>query len=452
MYDLVVIGGGTGGLVSAQIAAGLGARVLLAEQARTGGDCLWTGCVPSKALLAAAARAQDMRRAADVGLTAVEPEVDLGVVMAWVRAAQATIAPVDSPERLRAAGVEVVHGHACFTGPVQIDIDGRPVRFRRAIVATGSGPRAAPGARTTDDIWDVEQLPERLLVRGGGPTGCELAQAFARLGSAVTLAERADRLLPELDGDAGDVIARRLRAEGVDVRLAGVATPAGFDLVLDATGRMADTAGLGLEAAGIDAARDGIVADGRLRTTNRRVFAVGDVVAGAPRQTHVAAHHARVATPNALVGTRRRVERDAVPSVVYTDPEVATVGLSLRAARERWGAEAVVAQAGYDALDRAIVSAQTDGFARLVGDPKGRLVGATIVGAAAGESIAELTAWIATGAKLAAVSRTIHAYPTFAEGAARAADARALERLREMPGRGALRAGFAIARALARAR
>ena len=452
MYDLVVIGGGTGGLVSAQIAAGLGARVLLAERERTGGDCLWTGCVPSKALLAAAARAQDMRRAADVGLTAVEPEVDLAAVMAWVRASQATIAPVDSPERLRATGVEVVHGHARFTGGARIEIDGRVVRFRRAIVATGSRPHAAPGARTTDDIWDVEQLPERLLVRGGGPTGCELAQAFARLGSTVALAERAGRLLGRTSTRSGRgdrlAAARRGRgcAPGVDE------APAGFDLVLDATGRVADTAGLGLESAGIDAGHDGIVVDDRLRTTNRRVYAVGDVVAGAPRQTHVAAHHARVATPNALVGLRGRVERDAVPRVVFTDPEVATVGLGLRAARERWGEKAVVARAGYDEVDRAIVSAKTDGFAQLVGDPRGRLVGATIVGPAAGESIAELTAWIATGAKLAAVSRTIHAYPTFAEGAARAADARALAQLRAMPGRGALRAGFAVARVLAHAR
>lgn len=455
IYDLVVIGGGTAGLVSAHIAAMVGARVAMVERdAHPGGDCLWTGCVPSKALLAAAELAHRMRDAGAVGLAPVTPEIDFARVMAHVRGARDTIAPHDSAERLRAAGVEVVHGAAAFTSERSVTVGARELRFRRAILATGSRPATRPGALSTDTVWDLDVLPARLLVIGGGPVGCELAQAFARLGSAVTLCEAAPRLLGNEDERAGALVAERLRAEGVDVRT-DTSDPdtAGFDQVLVAAGRVCDTAGLGLARAGIETDADGFVTvDARLRTSNRRVFAAGDVVADAPHFTHVAAHHARVAVPNALFGARTKVETAAVPRVTYTDPEVASVGLSAPAARERWGAKARVVDADYGEVDRAITAGVPYGFARLVGDPRGRLVGATVAAPAAGEAIAELTAWLSQGAGVAAVSRTIHAYPTFAEGPSRAADEHLRERFARTRIRPALRVLFAARRALSAAR
>ena len=446
-YDLAIIGGGTGGLVSAHIAAGLGARVVLVERARTGGDCLWTGCVPSKSLLAAAELAHRMRTADRVGLQPVRPEIDFASVMARVRQAQAVIEPHDSPERLRAAGVEVVHADAAFTGPRTLRAGGREIRFRRAIVATGSRPAvpAVPGLPdaaplTSENVWDLGELPRRLLVVGGGPLGCELGQAFARLGSAVTLIQSGPRLLPRDEPRAGELIARSLQADGVDVRTGvrlesvearagggGTATlPGGasieFDRILVAAGREPGTEGLCLDAAGVELAEDGAVrVDGRMRTSNTGVYAVGDVTGEMPF-THVAAHHARVATPNALLGLRRHAAHEHIPWVTFTDPEVAHVGLTTEQARARWGDGAVTAEADYADLDRAITAGEPSGFALLVGDPRGRLVGATVAAPAAGEAIAELTARMAQKAKIDAVSTTVHAYPTFAEGPSRAAD------------------------------
>ena len=455
IYDLVVIGGGTAGLVSAHLAAMLGARVVMVErEAHPGGDCLWTGCVPSKALLAAAELAQRMRAAGDVGLTPVEPEIDFARVMDHVRGARTAIAPHDSAERLRAAGAEVVRGEAAFAGEDTVVVGARTLRFRRAIVATGSRPAARAGALTSDTVWDLEELPARLLVIGGGAVGCELAQAFARLGSAVALCEAAPRLLPGEDERASALLEARLRDEGVEVRTsASDPDQTGFDRVLVAAGRVPDTAALGLRRAGVRTGTDGaVIADARLRTSNPRVFAAGDVVASAPHFTHVAAHHARVATPNALFGARTKVETAAVPRVTYTDPEVAAVGLSAAAARSRWGERARIVDADYGELDRAITAGVPYGFARLVGDPRGRLVGATVAAPGAGESIAELTAWLSQGASIAKVSQTIHAYPTFAEGPSRAADEYLRERFARTRARPALRVLFTVRRTLSAAR
>jgi len=481
-----VVGGGTGGLVGALIAAGLGARVVLVERERTGGDCLWTGCVPSKALLASAALAQRMRDAGGLGLPAVDPQVDLAAVMRHVQAAQAALEPQDSPERLRAAGVEVIQAQARFTGPRSLAVDGRELRFRRALVATGSHP-VVPGVvrdadpLTSDTVWDLRELPRRLLVLGGGAVGCELGQAFARLGAQVTLVESEARLLGHEEATASRLIAERLAGEGVDIRLgrrvtavaglpaapgaaggrrtADVATldgPAGreeveFDRVLVATGREPRTGDLGVDRAGIALdARAAIVADGRLRTANPAVYAAGDVVAGGLPFTHVAAHHARVATPNAVLGLRRRVDHGAVPWVTFTDPEVARVGLTAAQARERWGDRSVVVDFDYAQLDRAVAAGTGYGFARLVGDRRRRLVGATIAAPGGGEAIAELTAWLTRKAKLDAVSRTVHAYPTLAEGPARAADEHVRRRLLDARTRALVRPLLTVRRVLAR--
>lgn len=444
-YDLVIIGGGTGGLISALIAAGAGARVALIERERTGGDCLWTGCVPSKSLIAAAELAHRMRRADAVGLAPVEPVIDFPRVIEHVRDSIRAIQPQDSPERLRDAGIDVIQAHGRFTAPDRIDAGGRELRWRTAIIATGSRPvipsipgLAAVDPLTTDTVWELRDLPTRLVVLGGGAVGCELSQAFARLGSQVTLVEIADRLLPGEEPEAAELIATRLSDEGVKVRLAHHATgltagaelqvdgpsgrePLPFDRIVLATGRAPNTDGLGLETVGVGVARDGTVpVDARLRTANHRIFAVGDVTGLMPF-THVAAHHARVATPNALFHLPTTVSKH-LPRVTFTDPEVARVGLSEAQARERWGDKVVITRSDYATLDRAITAGEAYGFAKLIGDPHGRLVGATIAAPGAGEAIAELTAWITRSAKLNTISRTVHAYPTFAEGLARAAD------------------------------
>jgi pyruvate/2-oxoglutarate dehydrogenase complex dihydrolipoamide dehydrogenase (E3) component len=480
-YDLVILGGGTGGLVSALVAAGIGARVALIERGRLGGDCLWTGCVPSKSLLAAAELAHRMRHADRVGLTPVQPEIDFPRVMDHVRAAQRIIAAQDSAQRLTRDGVDVIVGAARFVSPGAAEVAGRTLRFRKAIIATGSRPAlpAIPGLEdvaplTSDTVWDLERAPAALTVLGGGAVGCELAQGFARLGSRVTLVERATRLLPEEEPRAGELIMTQLAGEGIQVHcgadaravhaapqrdpdgagtveleLPGSAPTVDFDRIMIATGRVPSTSALGLEAAGVTTdARGHVEVDGRLRTSARHIYAVGDVT-GAMAFTHVAAYHARVATVNALFTTRRRVDYAAVPRVCFTDPTVARVGLTTVQARARWG-DATVTSFEYAELDRAITDGRTEGFVTLIGDPKGRLVGATIAAAGAGESIAELAAWIALGAKVDRVSQTVHAYPTLSEGPARAADERlraryAAPRVQRLT-RGALRALAAVDR------
>jgi len=448
-YDLVVLGGGTAGLVSAVIAANAGARVALVERDRTGGDCLWTGCVPSKSLIATAHLAHRMRHAGDIGLTPVEPEIDFARVMDRVHAAIAAIEPQDSPARLRAEGVEVIHGDGRLVDHQTLEVGGRRLAFASAIMATGSEPKVPPAGGlqgddvlTTDTVWGQRELPERLVILGGGPIGCELGQAFARLGSAVTIVEMAERLLLKEEPDASALIAARLAGDGVDLRLGTRAvevrravgrTPElvletadgrrtlPFDRIIVAAGRRPRTAGLGLDAAGVEVAEGGaVIVDERLRTSARRIFAAGDVTAQLPF-THVAAHHARVATVNALFGARRTVD-ETIPWVTFTDPEVARVGLTEAQARERWGDRAIATRSDYAELDRAITEGVPVGFALLIGDPRGRLVGATIAGPAGGEAIAELTAHVKAGNRIDAISTTVHAYPTLAEGSARAAD------------------------------
>ncbi len=448
-YDLAIVGGGTAGLVAAFGAAGIGARVCLVERASTGGDCLWTGCVPSKSLIAAAALAHRMRTAYAVGLRPASPDIDLSEVMAHVQRAQATLAAHDSPERLRRAGVDVVEGDARFLGPGRMLAGNQEIRFRSALVATGSRPVLPPlpglehvGPLTSETVWGLRELPPRLAVLGGGPVGCELGQAFGRLGSKVTLIETAGSLLPQEEPEAGELITDRLRSEGVDVRLgahvlraepgpaglrlwlerAGVEEPVDIDRVLVAVGRRPATEGLGLETVGV--ATDGsgaVIVDDRLRTTARGIFAAGDVTGVLPF-THVAAYQSRVLLGNALFGLRRRTSYDAVPWVTFTDPEVGRVGRTEAQARQRWGARAVLATYDYAGLDRAVCAGEAVGFAKLVADPKGRLVGATVVGAGGGEAMAELAAAVATGRRMLDLSSAVHAYPTFGEGPVRAAD------------------------------
>jgi pyruvate/2-oxoglutarate dehydrogenase complex dihydrolipoamide dehydrogenase (E3) component len=450
-YDMVVIGGGTGGLVAAVGAAGVGARVTLVEEDRTGGDCLWTGCVPSKALIAAARRAHDMRTADRVGLTPVEPEVDLARVMSRVHATQHAIAPHDSPERLEREGVEVIAARGRLAGPGRVELStGRTLVTRTAVLATGSRPVLPPVAGladadplTSDTLWDLTELPGRLVVLGGGPIGCELGQSFARLGSRVTIVEMLDRLLTREEPEAGAVVHASLVADGIDVRVAtraervetdpdggrvlvvsraGVEDRVPFDRILVAAGRRPSTDDLGLATAGVRTTERGhVVVDDTLRTTAPWVWAAGDVTGGLPF-THVAGKHGGIVVTNALFKLRRRVSYDTVPWATFTDPEVGRVGLTEAEARERYGDAVTVTTSSYAGLDRAIANATPDGFAKLVAGPRDRIVGATIVGEHGGDAIAEIVAWMSKDEKLGAVGQTTHAYPTYTEASAKAAN------------------------------
>lgn len=472
---MVVIGAGTGGLVAASVAASAGARVALLERDRTGGDCLWTGCVPSKALIEAANLAHRMRNAQAVGLRPVEPEVDFAAVMAHVDAGRDLLAAHDSPERLERAGVEVIFGHGRFVGPGRIAVDGRELRYRTAVIATGSRPiiPIVPGldaasALTTDTVWELRERPQRLLVVGGGPTGCELGQAFARLGSDVTIVESSDRVLGAEEPRASELVATMLRCDGVDLRLrttlvgarpgeVAVRSPAGSvkigcDRVLIAAGREPCTDGLALQAIGVRTDdRGAIVVDDRLRTTARNAYAAGDVT-GTLALTHVAAYQARTAALNALFRSRGRVSFRAVPRATFTDPEVGSVGLTEEQARERFGSGVRATEFDYDQLDRAVLAGRPYGFAKLVGDPNGRLVGATVAAPGAGEAIAELAAWVSVGARVARVSHAVHAYPTLSEGPARAADDYLRESFAASPTRRYARQLLAVLRVLDRPR
>jgi pyruvate/2-oxoglutarate dehydrogenase complex dihydrolipoamide dehydrogenase (E3) component len=438
-WDLLVVGGGTAGIVTAKTAAGLGARVLLVERARTGGDCLWTGCVPSKALLAAASAAARARNAGRMGIESREVSVEFATVMQHVRRAIRTIQPVDSPEALEEAGVRVRFGDLVFTGPHQAQVDDEVLDFAQAVVCTGSSPAvpAIPGlaeARplTSDSVWDLQELPGRLAVLGGGGIGCELGQAFARLGSQVTIVEGADRILSCEDPQGSQIVGESLAHDGVHV-LTGVpvvevevsddggtlvledGTTVEFDRVLVSAGRVPGTGGLGLEDAGVALDERGHVqVDDHLRTTNRDIWAAGDVT-GHAQLTHVAGVNGSLAASNAVLGLRRRVDTTTVPRVTFTHPEVAAVGVSSGTAEDTPGLHVVSWDHGH--LDRAIAEADRRGFTRLVVDGKGRIVGATVVGPRAGETLGELTLAVRHGMRTRDLAGTTHAYPTYNDGA-----------------------------------
>ena len=447
VYDLVAIGGGTAGLVASGGAALLGARAALIERAYLGGDCLVTGCVPSKALIAAAAVAHEARRAAEFGVRTGPVEVDFAAVMERVRRVRAEMARHDGAEGMRDRGVDVLFGTARFTGPKTLELDGTSLQFRRAVICTGGRPDVpdVPGLRenglTSETVFNLTELPARLVVVGGGPVGCELAQAFARLGSRVTVLQRGDRLLPRDDPDAGTLIAEVLRAEGVDVRFGtvptrierdgsvvrvGVRGPGGdealvADRILVAAGRRANVEGLNLEAAGVAFDAGGVRVDWRHRTTNRRVYAAGDVCS--PFQfTHAAYAQAEYACLNALLPLRLNARDRVMSWTTFTDPEVAHAGMGWAALRDlRDRLDTYTAPLALN--DRAQAEGETRGFAR-VHCRRGtdRIVAATVVARHAGEIIAPLAVAITNGWRLRHIHKTIFPYPTRAEVVRRVAD------------------------------
>ncbi len=451
-YHLVVIGAGTAGLVSAAIAAGLGARVALIERHMFGGDCLNFGCVPSKAVIRAARAWREARTAAErFGGPRVTSDGDFGAVMARLRRLRADISPVDGVERFRSLGVDVFLGNAAFSAPDAITVTDTVLRFRRAIIATGA--RAArppiPGLAdtpydTNESIFSLTERPARLIVLGGGPVGTELAQSFARFGSAVTLVHDGAHVLPRDDIDAAAVVSAALEADGVQIinqatvervshdgqqftmQLSGDGVPSTLeaDRLLVATGRTPNTEGLGLEVAGVRFTPKGVSVDDRLRTSNPRVYAIGDV-SSALQFTHVADAQARLAVANALFfgigGGRTRPL--VVPRVTYTDPEVAHVGMTVDEAAER-GVRIDTIRVSLEDNDRARLDDEPHGFLKVhVAAGTDRMVGATLVAAHAGEMIGEMSVAITNGVGLGGVGKTIHPYPTQAEVFRRAADA-----------------------------
>ncbi len=445
VWDLVVVGGGTGGLVASRTAASFGSRVLLIEADRLGGDCLWTGCVPSKALIAAAAAAKAARGNAVLGVTTQGATVDFPAVMRHVRNAMTTIAPIDSPEALERDGVDVKHGRATFTGANSLRVAGQEVRFRQAVIATGSAPAPleVPGSEqiellNNETFWDLEELPARLLVVGGGAIGCEIAQAMARLGSEVTLVHRGERLLPKETEAAAGVIQESLEQDGVrvllgrevtalsasgDGRRAGTATlndqtEHPFDAALVAIGRRASGAGLGAKAAGVEVDRRGFIrVTSALRTSNPHIWAVGDVT-GLPQFTHVAGVNGSIAATNAVLGIKRTIDRDAVPRVTFTSPEVGAVGVSPNRA-ESLGFTVVTVH--HDDNDRAVAEAETAGFTQLVVDGRGRIRGGVVVGPRAGETVGEIGLAVRNKLTTGDLASTTHAYPTYSDSAWNAA-------------------------------
>ena len=453
-YNLVVIGGGTAGLVSAVGAASLGARVALIERHWLGGDCLNTGCVPSKALIRAARAAYDVRAANDLGIAVSEPRVDFPAVMERMRRLRAQIAPHDSAARLAGLGVDVYFGAARFVARDAVEVGGVRLAFARAVIATGA--RAAippvPGLAelsplTNETVFSLTELPRSLIVIGGGPIGCELAQVFRRFGSEVTIIDREERLLPREDPEASAIVQAQLAREGVALvlgveltgasrttdgatlayRRAGAAGTCVGDQLLVAAGRTPNVDGLALEVAGVEANPRGVVVDDHLRTTNRRIFAAGDV-ASRFQFTHAADAMARIALQNALFFGRKRASALVMPWCTYTDPEVAHVGLSEHEAKDRHG-DVTTLTAQLAANDRAVLDGESEGFGRVHVDRKGRLLGATLVARHAGESIGEASLAMTTQQKLGALAATILPYPTQAEVWKRLGDAYNARRL-----------------------
>lgn len=443
-YNLVVIGGGTAGLVSAVGAAGLGARVALIERQLLGGDCLNVGCVPSKALIRAARAAHDVRAATALGVRTGPVDIDFGAAMARMRRLRARIAPHDGAARLASAGVDVFLGDGRFVDDDAIEVAGQRLTFARAVIATGARAAvpdipglAEVGYLTNETVFTLTERPRRLLVIGAGPIGCELAQAFRRLGSEVSIIDRSERILPKDDPDAAAIVQDRLAAEGIETLLGarvlrvergpvvviergrGEEHIAG-DRILVAAGRAPNVTSLGLDAAGIEATDRGIVVDDHLRTTNRRVLAAGDV-ASRFQFTHAADAMARIAIQNALFFGRKRVSALTMPWCTYTDPEIAHVGISAAEAAARDDVRTLTVP--LREVDRAVLDGDVDGFARAHADRKGRILGATLASRHAGESIGELVLAMTAGIRLGTVAATVHPYPTQAEAIRKLGDA-----------------------------
>ncbi|MBV1931933.1 MAG: FAD-dependent oxidoreductase [Porticoccaceae bacterium] len=448
--NLLVIGGGSAGLVTGLIAAAVKAKVILVEKDKMGGDCLNTGCVPSKALIRAARSLADMRKVNELGIEIDEPRVDFPRVMGRVQEVIESIAPHDSVERFTELGVDCISGQAKLLSPWQVQVNGRVISAKNIVIATGASPFVPPipgidqiDYLTSDNLWDLHEQPKSLLVLGAGPIGCELTQAFQRLGTQVTLVDMMANVLPREDSDVSDLVRKHLEQEGVEVLLnhktvgfereqnidfalleAVDGRPSEtsprkicFDKLLVAVGRKANTSGLGLEALEIETTPQGTLAmDDYLRTRFPNIYACGDV-AGPYQFTHTASHQAWYAAVNALFGSFKkfRVDYRVIPWTTFTDPEVAHVGLSEAEAKQQ---DIAYELSTYplSELDRAIADNSVEGFVKVLTVPgKDKILGATIVGAHAGELLTEFVIAMKHNMGLNKILGTIHAYPTLSE-------------------------------------
>jgi pyruvate/2-oxoglutarate dehydrogenase complex dihydrolipoamide dehydrogenase (E3) component len=447
--DLCVIGAGSGGLSVAAIAASFGVSVVLIEKGRMGGECLNVGCVPSKALIAAADRAHASRAAGPFGIAPGEPDVDYGRLRDHIREVIAAIAPNDSVERFTALGVRVIRAEARFDDDKTVVAGDATIAARRFVLAVGSRPAVPPipgldgvPYLTNDTVFDLDRRPDRLLVIGGGPIGVEIAQAHRRLGAEVVLLEAA-RLLPREDAEMAAVVERALAREGVELRTGiaieriaaegerlvahikggqGSARIDGSHLLV-ATGRTPTTDGLGLEAAGIAIDKTGITVDRSLRTTNRRVYAIGDCAGGAAgpyKFTHAANYHAGLVIRSALFRLPVRVDPAAIPRVVFTDPELAAVGLTEEEARAKHRHVRILRWPVAE-NDRAQAERATDGHLKALVTARGKILGCAIAAPHAGELIVPWALAMAKGLKVQDLAGLVFPYPTFSEVTKRAA-------------------------------
>lgn len=449
-YDLIAIGGGTAGLVTAAGGASLGLKVALVEREQLGGDCLWTGCVPSKALIASAKLAHQMRHAEQLGLEGASPAHVFQSVMERMRAARAKVAHHDDPERFRKLGIDVVFGDATVKTQREVVVDGRTLSSPRLVIATGSSPAVPPipglteaGYLTHLDAFDQNTLPSRIAVLGAGPIGLEFAQIYARLGAKVTVFEMFPRALPREDAEASQAIFEALVAEGITIHTGtkvervGSGIDAGsksvqgrtesgeeicedVDEIFVATGRRPNGLNLGLESIGVELKNGAVVVDASLRSTVPGIWAAGDV-AGGLQFTHVADYQAKLVLRNSVFPFSSKANYDAVPWVTYTDPEVARVGLTEDDARQR-EKNINVYRYDFSDLDRAIVDGHDNGFVKIVTRANGKILGASIVASGAGELIMPIVIAMQNGIPLKKLSRAVFPYPTMAEGIKRTAD------------------------------
>ncbi|MFC1747358.1 FAD-dependent oxidoreductase [Pseudomonadota bacterium] len=440
--NLVVIGGGSAGLVTSYIAAAIKAKVTLIEKHKMGGDCLNTGCVPSKALIRSAKFMAQQKRASELGFKSAEAEFDFADVMERVQRVIKTVEPHDSVERYTELGVDVVEGEAKITSPYTVEVNGETLTTRNIVIATGARPFVPPlpgiddvGYLTSDTLWSIRELPKRLVVLGGGPIGSELAQSFARLGSQVIQVERGDRIMGREDPDVSAMVMERFKTDGVDIRTGhraksfciengekilicehnGSEVRIPFDQVLVALGRVANTSGFGLEELGVTINRT-VEVNEMLQTNFPNIYAAGDV-AGPYQFTHTAAHQAWYASVNALFSGFKsfKVDYRVIPWATFTDPEVARVGLNETEANEK-GIPYEMTTFGIDDLDRAIADEEAHGMIKVLTVPgKDKILGVTIVGAHSGDLIAEYVSAMKHGLGLNKILGTIHIYPTMAE-------------------------------------
>ncbi|WP_072622770.1 dihydrolipoyl dehydrogenase family protein [Spirulina major] len=440
-YDLVIIGGGSGGLVVASAAAQLNAKVALVEKDKLGGDCLWHGCVPSKSLIHAARVAYDTRHGSRFGVYADPPRINFREAMGHVHNVIQTIEPHDSPERFRGLGVEVIFGSGQFCDRTTFEVNGRRLTARAFVISTGSRPAIPPvdglteaGFITNEQVFALTECPKTLALIGAGPIGCELGQALHRLGSKVTILSSRDRILPKEDPDAAIVVEKQLESEGIRIlnntRAEKVRIidgkkhiwAAGEEIIVDeilvSAGRLPNVDSLNLAAAGVAYDKTGVNVDAALRTSNPRIYACGDVIGGY-QFTHVAGYEAVYVLTNALFSPIKKffpskINYRVIPWATFTDPELARVGLSEQQARDRYGDDITILKQPFSGVDRAQAEGSTDGFCKIITRKNGEILGAHMVGPMAGELIHEIVLAMANNLPVAKLTG-IHIYPTLAE-------------------------------------